>query len=105
MKMTPITARPSAHVAAWAPVSTAPYSFPATTVFRLCADQPAAVSPVTVDAPQVHQVQAQAELALITVRTRGDHGTNGSTVKGMPAGVAKRLTAAARGVPPRGRPV
>jgi len=55
--------------------------------------------------PQVHQVRAQAELALATVRHDGGSGTNGSTVEGISMGANKRAFDGARGVPPRGRPV
>jgi hypothetical protein len=108
VKMTSITVRPSVHLGACAPVSANPSSFPATAVFRVRADRPVTVAgSVTVDTPrfpQVHQAQAQAELALAAVRTRGDNGTNGFTVTGITEG-AKRLMVVARGVPPRGRPV
>ncbi|MCZ7435566.1 hypothetical protein O7598_04090 [Micromonospora sp. WMMC241] len=53
-------------------------------------------------APQVHQVQAQAELNLTVAPINGVEGTSGFT--GMGIGGAKKRTDV-RGVPPRGRPV
>ncbi|MEV4542895.1 hypothetical protein GA0070609_0232 [Micromonospora echinaurantiaca] len=72
---------------------------------------PAAVAPLSAvrvavaatrpSAPQVHQVEAQAELILATV-PNGVQGTSGFT--GMGIDGAKKRTDV-RGVPPRGRPV
>ncbi|TDC02365.1 hypothetical protein E1091_00960 [Micromonospora fluostatini] len=53
-------------------------------------------------APQVHQVEVQAELILASTPS-GIEGTSGFTGKGN-TGAMKRLLDA-RGVPPRGRPV
>jgi hypothetical protein len=104
-----IATRPLAPVAACAPVSAIPSSFPAPAGARAFAALPVAVAgPVTADAPQhpqAHQVRVQAELALTAVRERESYGINGFTVKGMSAGATKRLIDSARGVPPRGRPV
>jgi len=56
-------------------------------------------------APQVHQVQIQAELARELVLTDGGNGTTGFVgSNGLSDGV-KRMTDGASGVPPRGRPV
>ena len=65
-----------------------------------------AVSPVNADpksapAPQVHQVQIQAELAQALVLSGG----NGISGFGIANGSKKRMTDGASGVPPRGRPV
>ena len=49
-----------------------------------------------------HQVQIQAELVRILVDVDGSNGTTGFVGSN---GVAKRMTAGASGVPPRGRPV
>ncbi|MGW4501628.1 hypothetical protein ACWENR_23825 [Micromonospora sp. NPDC004336] len=72
---------------------------------------PAAVAPLSAvrvalaaarpSVPQVHQVEAQAELILATA-PNGIQGTSGFTGKGVDA-AAKRMDV--RGVPPRGRPV
>jgi hypothetical protein len=109
VKTTWSVTRPLAPVAAWAPVSATPSSFPAPAGVRACVALPVAVAgPVPADAPQhpqAHQVRVQAELALTAVRARGSYGINGFTVKGMSAGATKRLIDGARGVPPRGRPV
>ncbi|RKN18220.1 hypothetical protein D7147_18210 [Micromonospora musae] len=51
--------------------------------------------------PQVHQVEAQAEL-ILAAAPNGLRGTSGFTGMGID-GVAKRTDV--RGVPPRGRPV
>ena len=51
---------------------------------------------------QAHQVQVQAELVRILVSVDGSNGTTGFVGSN---GVAKRMTAGASGVPPRGRPV
>ncbi|GAB1642954.1 hypothetical protein [Krasilnikovia sp. MM14-A1259] len=50
---------------------------------------------------QAHQVQSQAELALLAGDVDGNYGTGfvGSN------GTKKRMTDGASGVPPRGRPV
>lgn len=53
-------------------------------------------------APQVHQVQVQAELNLTVAPIAGVEGTSGFT--GMGIGDVKKRTDV-RGVPPRGRPV
>jgi hypothetical protein len=68
---------------------------------------PSAVSvgvaaPVPAPAPRVHQVQIQAELAQALVLTDGSNGISGF---GDSNGSKQRMTVAARGVPPRGRPV
>jgi hypothetical protein len=56
-------------------------------------------------APQVHQVQTQAELARELVLTSGSNGSTGFVgSNGISVGV-KRVTDGASGVPPRGRPV
>ncbi|SCL65850.1 hypothetical protein GA0070606_4209 [Micromonospora citrea] len=72
---------------------------------------PAAVAPLSAvrvalaaarpSVPQVHQVEAQAELILATA-PNGTRGTSGFTGKGVDV-AAKRMDV--RGVPPRGRPV
>ncbi|MFG3707331.1 hypothetical protein ACGF7U_21755 [Micromonospora sp. NPDC047670] len=72
---------------------------------------PAAVAPLSAvrvalaaarpSVPQVHQVEAQAELILATA-PNGIQGTSGFTGKGVDA-ASKRMDV--RGVPPRGRPV
>ena len=51
--------------------------------------------------PQVHQVQAQAELVLAPA-SRGVNGTSGFTRQGHPT---RQAATDVRGVPPRGRPV
>ena len=51
---------------------------------------------------QAHQVQIQAELVRTLVDVDGSNGTTGFVGSN---GVAKRMTAGASGVPPRGRPV
>ncbi|MEU1847627.1 hypothetical protein [Micromonospora sediminicola] len=53
-------------------------------------------------APQVHQVQVQAELNLTVAPLTGVEGTSGFTGMGIDGG--KKRTDV-RGVPPRGRPV
>ena len=55
-------------------------------------------------ASQVHQVQTQAELAQVLVRTDGSYGTTGF-VGSNGVSTIKRMTDGASGVPPRGRPV
>ncbi|GAB3157328.1 hypothetical protein GCM10027290_57950 [Micromonospora sonneratiae] len=70
----------------------------------VCAPMPAVWAPLTVAAssvPQVHQVQAQAEL-LLAVAPAGNKGTTGFMGKGIRIS-SKRTDV--RGVPPRGRPV
>jgi hypothetical protein len=72
---------------------------------------PAAVAPLSAvrvalaaarpSVPQVHQVEAQAELILATA-PNGIQGTSGFTGKGVDV-ASKRMDV--RGVPPRGRPV
>ena len=58
---------------------------------------------------RVHQVQAQAELALVTGRTNGITSTtegNGTTgFVGLGVSVDSKRYDSERGVPPRGRPV
>ncbi|HEX2771948.1 MAG TPA: hypothetical protein VHN18_05895 [Micromonosporaceae bacterium] len=80
-----VSNRPTVLPAAVAPVSAA----------RICLAADAAPR------PRVHQVLAQIQLGQAPVST-GYEGTNGFTVKGVPAS-AKRMDV--RGVPPRGRPV
>ena len=65
---------------------------------------PAAALLVAERAPssQAHQVQIQAELVRTLVDVDGSNGTSGFVGSN---GVAKRMTAGASGVPPRGRPV
>lgn len=108
MKLTTIT-RPSALAAACAPVSAAAARpLPTARVRDAVVAHPVGWRPVTADAPQlpqVHQVQAQAEMGPALVRTGASYGINGSTVEGIEM-AAKRLFDGARGgVPPRGRPV
>jgi hypothetical protein len=56
-------------------------------------------------ASRVHQVQVQAELALLLTLTDGINGTTGTTgFKGSKAST-KRYADGGSGVPPRGRPV
>lgn len=52
---------------------------------------------------QVHQVQVQAELALVQGRTNGINGTTG--FKGLSGSVDSKRYVDERGAPPRGRPV
>jgi hypothetical protein len=56
-------------------------------------------------APQVHQVQIQAELARELVLTDGSNGTTGFVGSNGISVDSKRMTDGANGVPPRGRPV
>ena len=72
---------------------------------------PSAVAPLSAvrvalaarpSAPQVHQVQVQAELNLTVAPIAGVEGTSGFA--GMGIDGAKKRTDV-RGVPPRGRPV
>jgi hypothetical protein len=51
-------------------------------------------------APQVHQVQAQSELAQVLVDSGVEYGFKGINVLS-----AKRMTDGGSGTPPRGRPV
>ncbi|MEV5769382.1 hypothetical protein AB0L34_33210 [Micromonospora sp. NPDC052213] len=60
-----------------------------------------AVAATRPSVPQVHQVEAQAELILAPAPT-GIQGTSGFTGKGVDV-ANKRMDV--RGVPPRGRPV
>ena len=76
----------SAPSASWLP--------PAAPVAVIAAPQPT-------PAPQVHQVQIQAELARVRVLISG----NGTTGFEGRSGSVKQMTDGARGVPPRGRPV
>ncbi len=66
---------------------------------------PVATSPVVVaaapaQAPQVHQVQIQAELAVAPVDSGVAYGFKGINVLSV-----KRMTDGGSGTPPRGRPV
>ncbi|MFC4145995.1 hypothetical protein ACFO0M_06990 [Micromonospora mangrovi] len=79
--------------------------------YELPAAMPAAHAPLSAvrvvlaarpSVPQVHQVQAQAELNLTVAPLAGIEGTSGFTGKGIDS--AKKRTDV-RGVPPRGRPV
>jgi hypothetical protein len=56
-------------------------------------------------APQVHQVQIQAELARELVLSYGGNGTTGFVGSNGVSVDSKPMTDAASGVPPRGRPV
>jgi hypothetical protein len=53
--------------------------------------------------PRVHQVQTQAELALVAGRTNGVNGTTGFMDLG--SSVDSKRYFDERGIPPRGRPV
>jgi hypothetical protein len=69
---------------------------------------PSVTSPVmagaaSAPAPQVHQVQIQAELAEALVRVDGSYGITG--FKGSNGFTVKSLTDGGSGAPPRGRPV
>lgn len=109
MKLNSIIMRPLAPAAAYAPVSHVPARpYPAAALLDVVGDRSVMWGPVTADTPrlsQLHQPQAQAELALIAVRPSKSNGTNGSTVEGIETGATKRFVDVARGVPPRGRPV
>ncbi|MEU4238035.1 hypothetical protein [Actinoplanes sp. NPDC026619] len=60
-------------------------------------------------ASRVHQVQVQAELALLLTLTDGINGTNGTTssigFKGSKVTTKRYADGGGSGVPPRGRPV
>jgi hypothetical protein len=64
-------------------------------------------SPVLAEAwapnSRVHQVQSQAELALVDGRTSGINGSTG--FMGLGVSVDSKRYVGERGVPPRGRPV
>ena len=71
---------------------------------------PYATSPVVAAAepalaPQVHQVQTQAELARELVLTNSGNEITGFVGSNGLSGGVKRMTDGASGVPPRGRPV
>ena len=82
------------------PVAVAPLSAALATVAPL-AESRATVVAARPWAPQVHQVEVQAELILAPA-PNGIQGTSGFTGKGVD-GANKRMDV--RGVPPRGRPV
>ncbi|MEU4426097.1 hypothetical protein AB0F81_36215 [Actinoplanes sp. NPDC024001] len=80
--------------AAWTP--SAPLPATAAPLALLAAER--------ISVPQVHQVQAQAELGkAVLVLIDGNKGTTG--FKGNNAISRKRYTDGGSGVPPRGRPV
>ena len=111
-----MTSEPSAFAAARTPVSDVPAHVGAalipTTATSIVMDQPVARVRMTADAPfslplpQVHQVPAQAGVAEAHLgAVENGYRVNGFTVKGFAAGATRRSADAARGVPPRGRPV
>jgi hypothetical protein len=93
------------------------YTMTRPSVLLPAACAPSAVLPATAAAPvavpvlaakrapisQVHQVQVQAELALVQGRTNGINGTTGFTSLGN--SVDSKRSVDERGAPPRGRPV
>lgn len=103
-----ITSDPSALAAARTPVSVE--SSVCALIPTMVVDQPVAQVRMTVDAPpslpQAHWVPAPAGPAQgLPGIGDGGNGFDGFTVKGFTTGATKRYAAAARGVPPRGRPV
>lgn len=105
-----MTSEPSARAAVRTPVSAVSSLAGPALIPTVVVDQPVARLRVTADAPsslpQAHQAPAQVgpyqdHLGAVD----GGNGFNGSTVMGFTTGAAKRFAAAARGVPPRGRPV
>jgi len=91
------TNRPSVLLtAACAPSAVLPSTVAASVAVPVLAAEAAPIS-------WVHQVQAQAELALVQGRTSGINGTTG--FMGLGGSVDSKRYVDERGVPPRGRPV
>lgn len=95
MEITKLT-RPSVLLTA----ACAPSTLPAAAVAPVATPVMAAAwAPVS----RVHQVQIQAELALVGGRTNGINGTTG--FMGLGGSVDSKRYVDERGIPPRGRPV
>jgi len=71
--------------------------------WRPSATFPVVTARASAPAPQVHQVQIQAELAEALVRIDGSNGITG--FKGLTGSSVKPMTDGDSGAPPRGRPV